>query len=54
MGVGMTRNPMSLLGTINAHSADVRSILRPRDGRVMRAYKPGCSFDTQSEPKRPD
>jgi hypothetical protein len=44
---------MSHLGTINALSADVRSILRPR-GCVMRAFKPGCSFDTQSEPKRPD
>jgi hypothetical protein len=50
----MTRNPMSHLGTINALSADVRSILRPRGSYVMRAYKPGCSFDTQSEPKRSD
>ena len=37
---------MRLTGTINALSADVRSISRLGDGRVMRAFKPGCSFHT--------
>ncbi len=37
---------MRLTGTINALSADVRSIYRLGDGRVMRAFKPGCSFQT--------
>jgi hypothetical protein len=52
--VGMTRNPMRLTGTINALSADVLSIYRQHEGRVMRAFKPGCSFQRQSGTRQPD
>jgi hypothetical protein len=45
---------MRLTGTINALSADVRSISRLGYGRVMRAFKPGCSFHTQSGTRQPD
>ena len=45
---------MRLTGTINALSADVRSIYRQDDGRVMRAFKPGCSFVKQSGTRQPD
>jgi hypothetical protein len=51
---GMTRNPMRLTGTINALSADVQSIVRLNEGPVMRAYKPGCSFQRQSGTRQPD
>lgn len=45
---------MRHLGTINAPSADVRSINRLREGFAMRAFKPGWSSQTQSGPKQPD
>ena len=45
---------MRLTGTINALSATVRSISRQGAGRVMRAFKPGCSFQRQSGTKQPD
>ena len=45
---------MRLTGTINALSANVQSIDRLTEGRVMRAYKPGCSFQRQSGTRQPD
>jgi hypothetical protein len=45
---------MRLTGTINALSADVLSIYRQHEGRVMRAFKPGCSFQRQSGTRQPD
>jgi hypothetical protein len=43
---------MRLTGTINALSAVDRSMNRPND--LVRAFKPGCSFMRQSEPRQPD
>jgi hypothetical protein len=45
---------MRLTGTINALSADVRSIARLGYGHVMRAFKPGCSFQKPSGTRQPD
>jgi hypothetical protein len=44
---------MRLSGTTTALSADVQSIYRLTEGRVMRAFKPGCSFE-QSGIGQPD
>jgi hypothetical protein len=45
---------MRLTGTINALSADDRSIVRLGYGHPMRASKPGCSFQRQSGTRQPD
>jgi hypothetical protein len=44
---------MRLSGTKTALSADVQSINRLTEGCVMRAFKPGCSFE-QSGTRQPD
>jgi hypothetical protein len=54
MCVGMTRNPMRLTGTITALSANVQSTYRLTEGRIVRAFEPGCSFQMQSGTRKPD
>jgi len=45
---------MRLTGTITALSASVQSTYRLTDGRIVRAFMPGCSFQMQSGPRQPD